>query len=76
MTAIVAFLARVLRSLFAAWLARPDPVVTSAQEAGAAQADLAVTRGALEAQWRVSEAARTAPRTDAEIDDLLDKGEA
>ncbi|HWE46865.1 MAG TPA: hypothetical protein VG407_12640 [Caulobacteraceae bacterium] len=76
MTVILAFLARLLRAAFSAWLARPDPVVASSREAGAAEADLSVARRALEAQWRVTQAAQSAPRSDAQIDDLLDKGEA
>ncbi|HEY3812872.1 MAG TPA: hypothetical protein VGL66_06570 [Caulobacteraceae bacterium] len=73
---LIGFVAQLLSRLFGAWLARPDPVAQASREAGAAQADLAVTRGALEAQWRVTQAAETAPRTDAAVDDLLSKGEA
>ena len=76
MTSLLSLLAGLLRALFGAWLARPDPAAASSREAGAAQADLAVTRASLEAQWRVTQAAQDAPRTDAQVDDLLNKGDA
>ena len=76
MGGVISLLAKLLTALFGAWLARPDPVGAASREAGAAEADLVVTRSALEAQWRVAQAAEEAPRTDAEVDDLLSKGEA
>ena len=76
MTSLVAALAGLLRAVFSAWLARQDPIAAPSHEAGVAEADLATTRSALQAQWRVTEAAESAPKTKAEIDDLLRKGEA
>ncbi len=76
MTSLLSLFANLLRALFGAWLARPDPVAAASREAGAAAADLAVTRASLEAQWRVTRAAEGAPKTDAQVDKLLSKGEA
>ena len=76
MTSLLSLFANLLRALFGAWLARPDPVAEPSREAGAAETDLAVTRASLEAQWRVTQAVEAAPKTDSQVDVLLSKGEA
>ena len=76
MNQIIALIGRLVTALFGAWLARADPVTQAAREAGAAEAERSITRGALEAQWRVTQAEVVAPRSDAEVDDLLNKGDA
>lgn len=73
---MLSLIERLITAFLAAWAARPDPVASSSREAGGAEAELAVNRSALEAQWRVTQAAEAAPRTDAQVDDLLSKGEA
>lgn len=55
---------------------KPSPVVVEAKEAATAEANLSTADAALKTETAVANAEAQAPRTDAQIDDLLSKGEA